>query len=152
MRKRVSIMLFPDCRNDEYYNQRFLDGVDKNLVRGYDFGSETVDNFFDNPEFINDDNVMQFFDKELPEDMFDEYETCFADADGHIEKRKVKTYGDYIRMRLLVWLEMQRDEFITALIDTMDDDLYDAIRNKFMKENPDKEFYDTRKFMTTCEK
>lgn len=145
-------MLFPDCRNDEYYNQCFLDGIDKNSLRGYDFGSETVDNFFDNPEFMNSDDVMRFFDKELPKDMFDEYETCFADADVHIERREVKTYGDYIRMRLLIWLEMQRNEFITALIDTMDDALYEAIYNKFMKENPDNKFYDTRKFMMTGDK
>lgn len=145
-------MLFPDCRNDEYYNQDFLDGMNEKIVRGYDFAVETADGFFDNPEFVNDDEIMRFFDKELPEDMRDEYEINCITPDEHSEARKVLTYGDYVRSRLIAWLEMQRNELITSMIDSMDDTLYEAIRNKIMKENPDKEFYDTRKFMTTGNK
>ena len=74
-------MMFPDCRNDDVYNQVFLDGKNKKIIRGYDFAAETIDNFFDNPEFLDNDKIMRFFNKTLPEDMQDEYDMEFSVCD-----------------------------------------------------------------------
>ena len=42
-------MMFPECRNDNYYNEDFLTKTDKEFVRGFDWATEmAVDNFFDN--------------------------------------------------------------------------------------------------------
>ena len=74
-------MMFPDCRNDDVYNQVFLDSKNKKIIRGYDFAAETIDNFFDNPEFLDNDKIMRFFNKTLPEDMQDEYDMEFSVCD-----------------------------------------------------------------------
>ena len=53
---------------------------------------------------------------------------------------------------------MTRDELIVSMLENMDEDVYNAIRNKKLKENQkkpkkeQKEYYDTRKYMCTGEK
>lgn len=110
-------MYIPDCRTDEVYNVDNLNENDKAEVRGYDWCADTaVDTFFENLDtyFADDSVLMDVLTKELPASMQREYDT----ANG--EHRTVKTYGDFLRMNLLVCIESERDEMIVSMIDRME--------------------------------
>lgn len=146
-------MMFPDCRNDEFYNADFLDKNDSECVSGYDWAAEAVDNLFDNLEVITDssDYVANFMNTEVPDYMQEQYTMEFAFGNREDEDRVVKTYADYLRFKILEWLEDERNEFITSMIDNMDEKMYEAIRNRVLKDNEKKEnpkeYYDSRKFI-----
>lgn len=125
----------PDCRNDENYNEKYLNNFDKEFVRGYDWCVEmSVDNFFDNLDiyFEDDSHIMHLLNEELPENMREEYEIerTFADENARVEKRDVKTYVDLLRSKILDYIEMERDELITSMIDNMDEQEYSEIKAK----------------------
>lgn len=125
----------PDCRNDENYNEKYLNNFDKEFVRGYDWCVEmSVDNFFDNLDiyFGDDSHIMHLLNEELPENMREEYEIerTFADENARVEKRDVKTYVDLLRSKILDYIEMERDELITSMIDNMDEQEYAKIKAK----------------------
>lgn len=125
----------PDCRNDENYNEKYLNNFDKEFVRGYDWCVEmSVDNFFDNLDiyFGDDSHIMHLLNEELPENMREEYEIerTFADENYRVEKRDVKTYVDLLRSKILDYIEMERDELITSMIDNMDEQEYSEIKAK----------------------
>lgn len=125
----------PDCRNDENYNEKYLNNFDKEFVRGYDWCVEmSVDNFFDNLDiyFGDDSHIMHLLNEELPENMREEYEIerTFADENDRVEKRDVKTYVDLLRSKILDYIENERDELITSMIDNMDEQEYAEIKAK----------------------
>ena len=125
----------PDCRNDENYNEKYLNNFDKEFVRGYDWCVEmSVDNFFDNLDiyFGDDSHIMHLLNEELPENMREEYEIerTFADENDRVEKRDVKTYVDLLRSKILDYIEIERDELITSMIDNMDEQEYAEIKAK----------------------
>ena len=145
--------MFPDCRTDDYYNEDFLDGTDKSFVKGYDWcGEQVVDNFFNNLDvyFDDDSHMMHILNEKLPEEMRSEEQVEFTFGDRGTETRKIETYGDLLRSKLQDWIESERDELITSMIESMDEDIYNAIRNKVLKENAKsekpKEYYDSRKY------
>lgn len=117
----------PDCRNDETYNFDNLVKDSQTYVRGYDHCAEdVVDSFFDNLDVYFDDDsyIMHMLNEKLPESLQDEYERDKVDIDTGkevSEKRKVETYADLLRSKLLDWIEDERDTLITALIDSQDD-------------------------------
>lgn len=128
----------PDCRSDETYNQKYLGKLDKEFVRGFDWCAENaVDNLFNNLDVYFDDDsyIMHSLSKELPESLKEEYEFVYTfpfrmgDTEK-TEKRQVRTYGDLFRSKLLDWMESERDQLITSMIDNMDEDEYNAIRAK----------------------
>lgn len=122
----------PDCRRDEYYNQKYLNEKDAEFVRGFDWCAENaMDVFFDNIEefFGIDSYIMHILKEEIPEDEHEEY-IQINSFDEHEEKRTVKTYLDAIRAHLIDWVESNRDELITSMIDGMDEDEYKAIKEK----------------------
>lgn len=149
-------MLFPDVRNDDWYNEDFLDGASKKEVLGFDWATFAVDNLFDNIEQITNesDYLEKVLSEKLPESLQNEYD--MEGLDGEDEHREVKTYADFIRMKILSWLENERNEIVVSLIENMDESVYKALREKVVKdneksENP-KEYYDSRHFMYTNEK
>ena len=151
--------MFPDCRKDDYYNQDFLDGQDREFVKGYDWCTEeVVDNFFNNLDvyFDSDSHMQHMLDEKLPDDMKSEEEVEFTFGGRGSEVRKIKTYGDLLRSKLLDWIKSERDELITSMIDNMDEVLYKSIRNKVLKDNEKaeqpKEYYDSRKYAITGKK
>jgi len=146
---------FPDCRNDDYYNEDFLVRKDSDFVQGFDWAAEAVDNLFNNLETMTDesDHLEKFLTEPIPEHMQEDYTMEFKFPEPKKEERKVKTYGDYIRYKILCWLESERNELITSAIDGMDENLYQAIRNKVLRDNQKKknpkEYYNTRKYLCT---
>jgi hypothetical protein len=117
----------PDCRKHETYNFDNLVKDSQTYVRGYDHCAEdVVDSFFDNLHVYFDDDsyIMHMLNEKLPESLQDEYEWDKVDIDTGkevSEKRKVETYADLLRSKLLDWIEDERDTLITALIDSQDD-------------------------------
>lgn len=156
-------MIFPDCRNDNYYNEDFVGNADIDFLKGFDWVTEeVVDNFFDNvfdglPIEEGDGKLEDLLNSKVPVEMRTKYEMEFAFGRKN-EVRKVETYADFLRMKLLEWIEMERNELITSMIDNMDEELYDAIRNKKLKDNSkkpkeeQKEYYNSRKYMITGKK
>ena len=116
----------PDCRNDESYNQRFLGDKDKEFIRGFDWcAEEAVDNFFDNHY---DDDTGEYLDhiltQQVPEHLRKMYTMEHTFDDRADEERTVETYADLIRFELLRWIETERNELITSMIDSMSDEEY----------------------------
>lgn len=112
-------MYIPDCRTDEHYNVDALNEHDKAEIAGYDWcAEEVVDNFFDNLDvYFDDDSVMmETLSKEVPASLQTEYE-FEGSSDGQKETRVVKTYADLLRMSILDYIEMNRDEIIVSMID-----------------------------------
>lgn len=156
-------MEFAQCRNDDYYNADFLDGNDRTFIRGYDWLTEmVVDNFFNNLELLDSDLMEKVLSEKVPESLQGEYEQVATfklnDEMLDIEIRKVETYGDYIRFKLLEYIESERDQLITSMIEGMDEDIFNAIRNRVLKDNEQKpeserkEYFDTRKYRWTGKK
>ena len=151
-------MLFPDCRVDDTYNEDFLNGKDHEFVRGFDWCTEmAVDNFFDNLQasLKDDGHLMHVLNEKLPEEYQDE-ETVELTFGERIENRKIETYKDLLRSNLLEWVEQERDELITSMIDSMDEKEFRALRNKVLKDNEKsdnpKEYFDSRKVRFTGKK
>ena len=123
----------PDCRSDEYYNQKYLTGNDKEFIRGFDWCVEmAADNFFDNIDtvFGTDDHLIHVLNEKVPESMQEEweFESFFPDAEKRV--MKVETYADLLRKELAEWIESHRDELITSMLDHMDEETYKAVKAK----------------------
>lgn len=113
----------PDCRNDETYNFENLTKEDKIYVRGYDWCMCMVaDNFFNNLDVYFDDDsyLMHILNEKLPESLQDECDLTifnYATMKEETEHRKIETYADLLRAKLLDWIEDERDSLITVMID-----------------------------------
>ena len=124
-------MLVPDCRNDDYYNEDFLNKEDTLVMHGFDIAIEVVENTISRIDI--------------------------CDLVGELEHSKlirsiVKTIMRSIASEITNTAEFSRNEMITSMIDDMDGDEYESIRNKVISNNRDKEYYDTREFMCTGKK
>lgn len=150
-------MILPNCREDAYYNEDFLNEKDKEFIRGFDYATEMAcDNFFDNHyNDIDSDENSDYLDRTLtkivPEYMQGEYEMQFAFGDIESETRTIVTYADYVCFKILEWIEQQRDELITSMIDNMDRKEYKENRHRAISEHQNK-YYDTRKCFITGKK
>jgi hypothetical protein len=123
----------PDCRTDENYNIKYLNETDKAEVSGYDYCAEhVVDNFFYNLDvyYGGDNYFMHVMNEEIPESMREEYAMEYSDGSREDEKRTVKTYGDLLRCNLLDWIESERDQLITSIIDGYTEEEYKAIKER----------------------
>lgn len=118
----------PDCRRDECYNQKFLSGDDKEFVRGFDWcAEEAVDNFFDNNyDYDTGEYLAHILTQKVPECLREHYTMEYTFGDRPDEERTIETYADLIRFELLHWIEMQRNELITSMLDSMSDEEYAA--------------------------
>lgn len=125
----------PDCRTDDNYNQKYLNDQDREFLHGFDWAVEmAVDNFFDNNMFELQDAesyLGHILCEKLPNEMQKEYEMEFTfpiEESRKTENRKIETYADLIRMKLLEWIEMERDELITSMIDGYGEEEYKKIK------------------------
>lgn len=97
----------PDCRTDEYYNEKYLNELDNEFVRGFDYcTTEAVECGFANIE-----------------DFFGEFDIDVRPSD-------IRKVTEAVEKWLLDWIEGQRDELITSMIDDMSDEEYTKIKSK----------------------
>lgn len=141
----------PDCRNDEDYNEDFLNVSGKNYIAGFDACTEDgVFTAFSNLDVLagNDPKLFIALSEKLPEEEQVEVEYQ-DDMTGETVRRKLETYGDLLCDRLLDWIEAQRDSIITSLIESMDDAEYERIKAEAIEKNKTaknpKTYVDTRK-------
>ncbi len=122
----------PNVRTDENYNQKFLNERDRDFLHGFDWATEmAVDNFFDNDMFDlmdADSYIGHILNEKLPEELRDQYTMEFAFNGREDEERNVETYADLIRMKLLEWIEMERNELVTSTLDGYDEDEYEKLK------------------------
>ena len=125
----------PDCRSDEYYNQKYLTGDDKKVIWGFDWCVEmVVDNFFDNFDVVDSDYLDRVLTQPLllPEGEQVEYTMedtfSFFQEESLPEHKKLETYLDYLWYKLRMWIESNRNELITAFLDEMDEDEYQKVK------------------------
>ena len=102
----------PDCRTDEYYNQRYLNKEDAECVMGYDSCAEDASTFFDNLDMYreeideaNDGDIELVHYLERHPQIIEILKECFVD-----------------------YLEMNRDEMITSMIDSMDEEEFEKAK------------------------
>lgn len=102
-------MKMPNCRTDECYNQKYLEESDRAWIYGYDYAVEQII------------SMIQWNTEIYPElDEILDYRKAVALVD------KKGILCDSIKD----WAEMQRNELITSIIDNMNDEEYDAIKEK----------------------
>lgn len=99
----------PDCREDEAYNQKYLNQRNKDFVAGYDYAVERI------LELIKDNNNV------------------YPDLNVLLNKNIAVINEDKVEMvtsAIEHWSEMQRNELITSMIDDMDEDEYESIKEQ----------------------
>ena len=118
----------PDCRRDEYYNQKFLSGDNKAFIDGFDWCAENaVDNFFSNNyDYDDGTEIAHFLNQKVPECLREKYVMEYTFGNRPDEERTVENYSDLIRAELLAWIESERNTMITGMIDDMSDEEYAA--------------------------
>ncbi len=100
---------FPDCRTDEYYNQKYLGEKDAEFLAGCDFALMMIDSLFNNLEIYYDD--FEFDDEDINL-------ARFLDKHDKIRERLQEAVKD--------WYEMERNQLVASMIDGMDQDDYDT--------------------------
>lgn len=127
---------FRDTRNDDFYNQDFLDEMDKQFVAGYDCAVEELITLF--------------------EGNLDVYEgDCDTPTGGTlfdlIERNKEN--NKFLIEMIHDGAEMQRDTLITSMIDGMDEETFKKLRAEALEKNKGKkEYYDTLHYAFRGEK
>ena len=139
-------MLFPDCRNDDCYNEDFLNPADKSFIKGMDYALEQIKNLFSG----NLDVFEEELTETLPEGETAGEDEVFASREDLLEILQENT--EILAAVVQNWHEMSRNEMITSMIDNYDDDEFKKLRETAMQNNPDKEYYDSRKFLATGKK
>jgi len=107
----------PDCRDDENYNEKYLNDKDAEFIAGFDWCRiMAVDNFFDN---------IDMYTSEF--DQFDNPE-MIEKAVRFVEMLEEEALMTILKDCILHYIEMQRDQLITSMIDNMDDEEWETIK------------------------
>lgn len=93
----------PNCREDEYYNEKNLIDYDKEFVHGYDWAVKNLETFFSNI----DGYTMEF-------DIEGEDINLVRFLENHPK------VSDTLEEVAYDWLEKGRDELITSMLDNSD--------------------------------
>jgi hypothetical protein len=118
----------------------FLNAEDMNFIKGVEFAFERISVLFEsNLDTYKDElnEMLENGDIPLPN-------TTYAKTPGlyHV----LREDGELIVDMIADWLSRERSELVTSMIDGMDDEEYKSIRDKYLANNPDVDFYDTRDF------
>lgn len=98
----------PDCRTDENYNEKYLNAKNKEFLAGYDCAVEQITTLFSNLDAYPD-----------LEELLDDHKAVIKDGKADIAQEAIEE-----------WMESQRDELITSMIDNMSEKEYGAIKEK----------------------
>ena len=98
----------PDCRKDENYNENYLNDDCTKFLAGYDYAVDQIANIFNNLE------------------VYPDLEELLEDNKAIIKENK----ADIAQESMSEWMEGHRDELIVSMIDGMDEEEYEAIKEK----------------------
>lgn len=109
--------IIPDCRSNEAYNQKYLNDTNAEFVAGYDWARIfAVENFFDNIDIYVDQLENMEAETEEEQALLDYLEKHQEAADN-----AMSALLDTIKECICDYIERQRDELITSMIDNMDE-------------------------------
>ena len=97
----------PDCRTDEYYNEKYLIQADKEVINGYDWCVEQVMCAFANIDELD------------------------------IRPSDVVKVAEAMEPWFRRWLESDRNELITSMLDDMDEEEYKKRKEEVDNKNAD---------------
>lgn len=96
-------MIVPNCREDDTYNEKYLNDEDKRFLKGYDWAVENALNLLNNTDTYDElDDIL-------------DPNKAIVNVDKH----------EILRDALADWLEGERDMLITSMIDNMDNEEYE---------------------------
>lgn len=98
---------FPNCRTDEYYNDKYLNEKDKEFIAGYDWAIE---------------NAIKTFFANI--DIYPELDDVLADNKAVIVEGK----SDMVEEAMIHFAEMHRNELITSILDGYDEKEYEKLK------------------------
>lgn len=122
-------MFIPNCRIDENYNEDFLNERDREFVRGMDYALEQVKNLFE--------NNLDVYDEEMdyvpgPDEPCEEDEVYSTNEELY---EIVSENGELIATIVDDWIEMERNELITGMIESMNDEEYKKLKDAAIERN-----------------
>lgn len=118
--------LIPDCRTDENYNEKYLVKLDKEYIKGFDYvAQDAINCFFANFDDNEDSYLTHMLNEPLPENLIHTFESPVED-----ESFEVITYLDLLKEKLVEFIEDERDEMITSMIDHYTEEEYAKIRTE----------------------
>lgn len=103
--------IFPDCRTDDVYNEKYLDARDAAFLQGFDYCVQTIKSLFENVETYPDLEIL------------------LDDKKAVIMEDKAMIVSDAVED----WAEMERNVLITSMIDSMGGEEYAAIKAEVNK-------------------
>ena len=145
-KEKKPMSLIPDCRHDDTYNEDFLNKSDKAFIQGMDYALEQIKNLFLGNLDVYEDELTET----LPEGEEKGDDEAFASREDLYEVLQDNT--EILAAVIWNWHEKERNEMITSMLDDYDDDDYQKLREEGKASHPEKEYYDSRKFMVTGEK
>ena len=116
--------IIPDCRQDEYYNEKYLNENDAQFVAGFDWARIfAVNNFFDN---------IEIYDLEDMEAETEEEQALLDYMEEHREAAEAaaKIFIKNIKEAIMEHIESERDELITSMIENMNDEEFEDRKAK----------------------
>lgn len=111
----------PDCREDEYYNEKYLQGADADFVAGYDYATMVgVNPIFANCEIF--DNYADEEENTDAEDNIDYRELSKDITPNNLFKvfRARKDLAEHLQECINNYIEIERDKMVMSMIDRMD--------------------------------
>lgn len=130
----------PNCREDNVYNQDFLNINDERFITGADCAiANMMDLLVNNLSLYKEElNTVLPEGQECPEN---EVFSTRADLYEILEANK-----EIIANIFYTNYEASRNHTIVQMIDEMGDDEYCYLRDAAMQSNPEKKYHDTRAF------
>ena len=141
---------FPDCRNDDVYNEDFLSHKDKEFIAGFDYCLEQIKNLIENNLDTYEDELTDTAEdlgEFVPED------EVFSTRDDLFEI--IEENRELLSTIISHWTEMDRDELIVSMLENMDEAEFNKNRNHILTLNDaktgddKKEYYNTLKYACT---
>ena len=113
----------PNCREDDTYNEKYLQGGDADYVAGFDWAVQCgMNNFFENID------ERGYCDREEYKEIEEAVTQITPDNIlGVLAKRP--DLMEKLQEELNNWVEMERDELITSMIESIDEDKFDEIKS-----------------------
>ena len=131
-------MITKDMVNNRHTVEEYLKKEDADFLRGYDWCMEmVVDEYFNwLSTQIESDYIEKVFSEPLPDSLKETYvvKHIFQKPpliENAVETRNVETYGDFVRLKLLEWIEEKKRDLIDSMMEySLDDELFEEVQKK----------------------
>lgn len=117
-----------NCREDEDYNQKYLNEKDSENIVGYDIAVEVMDSFFDNIDVYPILSKVGILEEEIDLNIYDNDKKLEEYSEDEIDRMSKSTkILVALRQSLKSWMEKTRNETIVSMIEGMNGEEFDSI-------------------------